>query len=222
MYTYFFLFPILFFILFFIGELDHSILVSGKIFTGYTTQLVEQSFIKNPITNTSFNQESSNLYLEKIIDNNSSQLHKPVVMINSNIFSCIIENVESEKLCNILHDCKAELCKNIQARSNLIVYGKEPIYSVITSKTGISSNQIKLQPGEYEILFKNKDFRSSSYCNEIVLDGLSFHEFSVGINLPQENGSILCINISDGCSGIIKPGEIRVCEIHKVLLKNLF
>ena len=221
MYNYFFLFSILFFI-FSIGEFDHSILFSGKIFTGYTTQLVEQSFIKNPITNTSFNQESSNLYLEKIRDNNSSQLHKPVVKINSNIFSCIIENVDTEKLCNILYDCKGELCKNIDARSNLIVYGKEPIYSIITSKTGISSNQIKLQPGEYEILFKNKDFRSSSYCNKIVLDGLSFHEFTVGINVPQENGSILCINISDGCSGIIKPGEIKVCEIHKVLLKNLF
>jgi hypothetical protein len=203
-------------------EFDNSVLVSGKMFTGYTTKLVEQSFVKNPITNTSYNQDSSNLYLEKKIDNNKTQLHKPVVIINTNIFSCIIEKVDSGKLCNILYDCNEDLCKNIEAKSNLIVYGKEPIYSVITSNTGTSSNQIKLQPGEYEILFKNNDFRASSYCNKIVLDGVSFHEFTTGINLPQDSGSILCINISDGCYGIIKPGETKLCEIHKVLLKNLF
>jgi hypothetical protein len=221
MYNYFFLFPILF-VLFFIVEFDSTILVSGNKFTGYTTKLVEQSFIKNPLTNTSYNQESSNLYLEKKIDNNETQLHKPVVIINTHIFSCIIENVDSGKLCNILYDCNEDLCKNIEAKSNLIVYRKQPIYSVITSNSGTSSNQIKLYPGEYEILFKNNDFRTSSYCNKIVLDGVSFHEFTAGINLLQDSSSIMCINIGDGCYGIIKPGETKICEIGKVLLKNLF
>ena len=219
MYKYFFLFVVLFFLLY-IGEIDNSVIVSGKIFTGYTTKLVEQTLVKNPMTNTSFNQEQSNLYLEKNIDNHKTPLDKPVVMVKTNIFSCIIQNVNSEKLCNILYDCNIELCKIIEARSNLIVYGKEPIYSIITSNTGISSNQIKLQPGEYEILLKNNDFRSSNYCNEIVLDGLSFHEFTFGINLPHDKASILCINISDGCYGTIKPGETKICQIHKVLLNN--
>ncbi len=221
MYNYFFLFTILF-VIFFMIKFDSSILVSGKLFTGYTTKLVEQSFVKNPITNTSYNQESSNFYLEQTMDNNETQLHKPIVIINSHIFSCIIEKVDSGKLCSILYDCNEELCKIIETMSNLIVYGKEPIYSVITSNTGTSSNQIKLYPGEYEILFKNNDFRASSYCNKIVLDGVSFHEFTAGINLPQEIGSIMCINIGDGCYGIIKPGETKICEIGKVLLKNLF
>lgn len=221
MYKYFFLFVLLFFLLY-IGEFGNSVIVSGKIFTGYTTKLVEQTLVKNPMTNTSFNQEQSNLYLEKNIDNHKTPLDKPVVMVKTNIFSCIIQNVNSEKLCNILDDCNIELCKIIEARSNLIVYGKEPIYSIITSNTGISSNQIKLQPGEYEILLKNNDFRSSNYCNEIVLDGLSFHEFTFGINLPQDKASILCINISDGCYGTIKPGETKICQIHKVLLNNRF
>jgi hypothetical protein len=102
------------------------------------------------------------------------------------------------------------------------VYGKEPIYSIITSNNGIISNQIKLQPGEYEILLKNNDFRWSNYCNEILLDGLSFHEFTLGINLPQDKASLLCIHISDGCYGTIKSGETKTCQIYKVLLKNLF
>ena len=221
MYKYFFLFVLLFFLLY-IGEFGNSVIVSGKLFTGYTTKLVEQTLVKNPMTNTSFNQEQSNLYLEKNIDNHKTQLDKPVVMVKTNIFSCIIQNVNSEKLCNILYDCNIELCKIIEARSNLIVYGKEPIYSIITSNTGISSNQIKFQPGEYEILLKNNDFRSSNYCNEIVLDGLSFHEFTFGINLPPDKASILCINISDGCYGTIKPGETKICQIYKVLLNNIF
>ena len=217
----FFLFFLLFYI-FYIGEFFNSVIVFGSIFTGYTTKLVEQTEVKNPMTNTSFNQEQIKLYLEKKIDKHKTALDKPVVMVKTNIFSCIIQNVNSEKLCNILYDCNIELCKNIEARSNLIVYGKEPIYSIITSNTGISSNQIKLQPGEYEILLKNNDFKSSNYCNEILLDGLSFHEFTLGINLPQDKASILCIHISDGCYGTIKSGETKICQIHKVLLKNLF
>jgi hypothetical protein len=205
MHKYFFLFFLLFYI-FHIGEFFNSGIVFGSFFTGYTTKLVEQTEVKNPMTNTSFNQEQSKLYSEKKNDNPNSGLDKPVVMVKINIFSCIIQNINSEKLCNILYDCNIELCKNIEARSNLIVYGKEPIYSIITSNTGITSNQIKLQPGEYEILLKNNDFRSSNYCNEILLDGLSFHEFTLGINLPQDKASILCIHISYGCYVTIISG----------------
>jgi hypothetical protein len=221
MHKYFFLFFVLFYI-FQLGEFFNSGIVFGSFFSGYTRKLVEQTEVKNGMTNTSFNQEQSKLYLEKKIDNHNSGLDKPVVMVKINIFSCIIQNINSEKLCNILYDCNIELCKNIEARSNLMVYGKEPIYSIITSNTGITSNQIKLQPGEYEILLKNNDFRSSNYCNEILLDGLSFQEFTLGINLPQDKASILCIHISDGCYGNIKSGETKICQIHKVLLKNLF
>ena len=221
MYKHFFLFLLLF-IVFYLGEFSNSVIVSANIFTGYTTKLVEQAMIKNPLTNTSFIQEEKNLYLEKKIDNHKTQLIKPVVIVKTNIFSCLIEHVNSEKLCNLLYDCNIELCKNIQARSNLIVYGKEPIYSIITSNSSISSNQIKLQPGEYEILLKNNDNRSLNYCNEIVLDGLSFNEFNVGLNLPTDKASILCINISDGCYGTIKQGETKICQIQKVLFKNLF
>jgi hypothetical protein len=209
MYKYFFLFLLLFFI-FYIGEFSNSVIVSANIFTGYTTKLVEQTLIKNPLTNTSFIQEENNLYLEKKIDNHKTQLNKPVVIVKTNIFSCIIENVNSEKLCNLLYDCNIEPCENIQARSNLIVYGKEPIYSIITSNSSISSNQIKLQPGEYEILLKNNDSRSLNY------------EFNVGFNLPDDKASILCINISDGCYGTIKQGETKICQLQKVLFKNLF
>jgi hypothetical protein len=221
MHKYFFVFFLLFYI-FYIGEFFTSVIVVGETFTGYTTKLVEQTEVKNLMTNTSFNQVQSKMYLEKKIDNPKTGLDKPVVMVKTHIFSCIIQNINSEKLCNILYDCKIELCKNIEARSNLIVYGKEPIYSITTSNTGISSNQIKLQPGEYEILLKNNDSRSSTYCNEILLDGLSFHEFTLGINLPQEKASMLCIHISDGCYGTINSGETKICQIHKVLLKNLF
>lgn len=221
MHKYFFVFFLLFYI-FYIGEFFTSVIVVGSTFTGYTTKLVEQTEVKNLMTNTSFNQVQSKMYLEKKIDNHKTGLDKPVVMLKTHIFSCIIQNINSEKLCNILYDCKIELCKNIEARSNLIVYGKEPIYSITTSNSGISSNQIKLQPGEYEILLKNNDSRSSTYCNQILLDGLSFHEFTLGINLPQEKASMLCIHISDGCYGTINSGETKICQIHKVLLKNLF
>lgn len=218
---YFSLFLLLIFI-FYIGEFGNSMIVSAKIFTGFTTKLVEQAVIKNPQTNTSFNQKEINLSLEKKIGSHTNQLDKPVVMVKTNIFSCIIESVNSEKLCNILHDCNIELCETLEERSNLIVYGNEPIYSIITSNSGISSNQIKLQPGEYEILFKNNDFRSLNNCKEIVLDGLSFNEFTVGIDLPNDKNSLLCINISDGCYGTIKPSETKICQIQEVLLKNLF
>jgi hypothetical protein len=222
MYKIFFLFPLLFFILFIGLEIGNNVIVSGEIFNGYTSKLVEKSLIKSPVTNTSFNKELTGLYNEERIVNNKTQLQQPVVMVNTNIFSCIIENVNSEKLCRTLYDCQEETCKKIDLRSNLVVYGKEPIYSIITSNSGINSKEIKLQPGEYEILLKNNDFISSSFCHELVIDGLSFHEFTVGIHLSQDSRSILCMNVSDGCYGIIKSGETRICEINKVLIKNIF
>ena len=222
MYKIFFLFPLLFFILFIGVEISNNVIVSGAIFNGYTSKLVEKSMIKSPVTNTSFNKELSGLYNEERIVNSKTQLQQPVVMVNTNIFSCIIENVNSEKLCRTLYDCNEETCQKIDLMSNLVVYGKEPIYSIITSNSGINSKEIKLQPGEYEILLKNNDFISSSFCHEIVIDGLSFHEFTVGIHLSPDSRSILCMNISDGCYGIIKSGETRICEINKVLIKNIF
>ncbi len=222
MYKIFFLFPLLFFILFIGVEISNNVIVSDAIFNGYTSKLVEKSMIKSPVTNTSFNKDLSGLYNEESIVNNKTQLQQPVVMVNTNIFSCIIENVNSEKLCSTLYDCNEETCQKIDLMSNLVVYGKEPIYSIITSNSGINSKEIKLQPGEYEILLKNNDFISSSFCHEIVIDGLSFHEFTVGIHLSPDSRSILCMNISDGCYGIIKSGETRICEINKVLIKNIF
>ena len=218
---YFSLFLLLIFI-FYIGEFGNSVIISAKIFPGFTTKLVEQANIKNPQTNTPFNQKENNLSLEKKMGSHLTRLDKPVVMVKTNLFSCILQSVNSEKLCNILHDCTIELCETIEGRSNLIVYGNEPIYSIITSNTGKSSNQIKLKPGEYEILFKNRDLRSINYCNEIVLDGLSFDEFTVGLDLPNEKNSIVCINISDGCYGTIKTRETKICQIQEVLLKKLY
>ena len=116
MYKCFFLFFLLFYV-FYIGEFFNSIKVFGSIFTGYTTKLVEQTEVKNPMTNTSFNQEQIKLYLEKKIDNHKTALDKPVVLVKTNMFSCIIQNINSEKLCNILYDCNIELCKNIEALS---------------------------------------------------------------------------------------------------------
>src|SRR5665648_160001 len=87
MYKIFFLFPLLFFILFMGNEIGNNVLVSGEIFNGYTSKLVEKSIIKSPVTNTSFNKELSGLYNEKSTDNNKTQLQQPIVMVNTNIFS---------------------------------------------------------------------------------------------------------------------------------------
>ena len=219
MYKIFNLIPILFFLLF-IELICNNILVSGEILKSYNAKLIEKSVIKSPITNTYFNKEISNLYSEKKTTN-KLQLQQSVVKVNTNIFTCILENVNSEKICSTLYDCDDESCKKIDRQSNLIVYGKEPIYSIVTSNSGTSLKEVKLQPGEYEILLKNNDFISSTYCNEIVIDGVSFHEFTVGIDFSQDNSSILCMNISDSCSGIIKSGETKICEINKVFIKNL-
>ena len=219
MYKIFNLIPILFFLLF-LELICNNILVSGENLKSYNTKLVEKSIIKSPITNSSINKEVSDLYSEKKTKN-KIQIQQPVVKVNTNMFTCILENVNSEKICSTLYDCDEESCKKIDRKSNLIVYGKEPIYSIVTSNSGISLKEVKLQPGEYEILLKNNDFISSTYCNEIVIDGLSFHEFTVGTDFSKDNRSILCMNISDSCYGIIKSGETRICEINKVFIKNL-
>ena len=218
MYKIFNLIPILFFLLF-IELISNNILVSGEILKSYNAKLVEKSIIKSPITNTYF-KDLSNLYSEKNITN-KLQFQQSVIKVNTNIFTCILENVNSEKICSTLYDCDDESCKKIDRQSNLIVYGKEPIYSIVTPNSGTSLKEVKLQPGEYDILLKNNDFISSAYCNEIVIDGVSFHEFTAGIDFSQDNSSILCMNISDSCSGIIKSGETKICEINKVFIKNL-
>lgn len=219
MYKLFNLIPILFFLLF-IELICNNILVSAEILKSYNAKLVEKSIIKSPITNTYFNNELINLYSEKKTTN-KLPFQESVVKVNTNIFTCILENVNSEKICSFLYDCDDESCKNIDRQSNFLVYGKEPIYSIVTPNSGTSLKEVKLQPGEYEILLKNNDFISSTYCNEIVIDGVSFHEFTAGIDFSQDNNSLLCINLSESCSGIIKSGEMKICEINKVYIKNL-
>ena len=134
MYKIFNLIPILFFLLF-LELICNNILVSGEILKSYNTKLVEKSIIKSPITNTYFNKEISDLHSEKKTKN-KIQFQQPVVKVNTNIFTCILENVNSEKICSTLYDCDEESCKKIDRQSNLIVYGKEPIYSIVTSNSG--------------------------------------------------------------------------------------
>jgi hypothetical protein len=145
-------------------------------------------------------------------------------MINTNIFSCDLEKIGSESICLSLSNCgKEDTCgmKVEEAISDLIIIGKEPIYSLVTSsQSGIYSKQVKLHPGEYEIFPNNDDVISSNYCNKIELDGLSFEEFTMGASIAQDNTSVMCVNISDGCYGTIKIGEIKVCEINKVFINK--
>ena len=144
MYKIFNLIPILFFLLF-IELICNNILIYGEILKSYNAKLVEKSIINSPITNTNLNKELSNLYLEKKTTN---KLHfqQSVVKVNTNILTCILENVNSEKTCSTLHDCDDESCTKIDSQSNLIVYGKEPIYSIVTSNSGTSLKEVKLQP----------------------------------------------------------------------------
>ena len=43
----------------------------------------------------------------------------------------------------------------------------------------------------------------------------------MGLIISQDNISVLWINIGDGCYGMIKKGKTKVCDIHKVFIKNL-
>jgi hypothetical protein len=190
--------------------------------------IIEKNMMKNrqqSFNNSSFDIELSNLYYKnsgKINLNNNFQLtSQPTVMINTNVFSCELEKIGSESICLSLSNCDDEdICgTEVDSLSNLIIIGKEPIYSLVTSpQSGIYSKQVKVQPGEYEIIPTNNDVISSDYCNEIELDGLGFKEFTMGTSIPQDKTSVLCINISDGCYGTIKIGETKVCEINKVFI----
>lgn len=186
----------------------------------------QQSF--NNTSSSSFDIELSDHYYKnsgKVNLNNNFQFSsQPIVVINTNVFSCELEKIGSESICLSLSNCDDEdLCgtKEVDSISNLIIIGKEPIYSLVTSpQSGIYSKQVKVQPGEYEIIPTNNDVISSDYCNEIELDGIGFKEFTMGTSIPQDKTSVLCINISDGCYGTIKIGDIKVCEINKVFINK--
>ena len=192
-----------------------------------TINIIEKNVIRNEsFNNTSFNIELSDLLIsnnDEITLNNTFQFNnQPIVRINTNVFSCELEQINSESICLSLSNCDgSEPCSKVEEISNLIIMGKEPIYSFIASENGIHSKLVKLQPGEYEIIPNNNDLISSNYCNEIKLDGVSFDAFTIGLSISQDNTSVLCINIGDGCYGMIKNGETKVCEINKVFIKNL-
>ena len=174
--------------------------------------------------NTSFNSVlSDHVYTtgDLINLNNTFQFNiQPIVKINTNIFSCELENINFESICLPLSNCDGgEPCSKIKKISNLVINGKEPLYSFVASENGIYSKLVELQIGKYEIIPNNNDVISSNYCNEIKLDGVSFKEFTMGSSISQDNISILCINIGDGCYGRIKNGETQVCHIHKVVIK---
>src|SRR5215218_9749624 len=173
---------------------------------------------KNLIRNESFNNTSFNIELSDLFYTNSDKIK----IINTNVFSCKLEKINSESICLLLSDCNGgENCAKVEEISNLVIIGKEPIYSFVASENGIHSKLVKLQPGEYEIIPNNHDAISSNYCNEIELDGVRFQEFTMGTSISQDNTSVLCINIGDGCYGMIKNGETKVCDINKVFIKNL-
>ena len=186
---------------------------------------------KNVIRNESFHNTSLNIELSDLFYTNSDEINlkntlqfnsKPIVRINTNVFSCELEKINSESICLSLSNCDgSEPCQKVEEISNLIIMGKEPIYSFVASEKGIHSKLVKLQPGEYEIIPNNNDVISSNYCNEIKLDGVSFDAFTMGLSISQDNASVLCINIGDGCYGMIKNGETKVCDINKVFIKNL-
>jgi hypothetical protein len=204
---------------------------------GGAINIIEKNVMRNQQqsfnnTSSSFDIELSDHYYKnsgKVNLNNNFQFSsQPIVVINTNVFSCELEKIGSESICLSLSKCDEDNCRmKAEPTSNLIIIGKEPIYSLVTSSsssspqsTSIYSMQVKLQPGEYEIFPKNNDVISSNYCNEIEIDGVGFEEFTMGTSIPQDNTSVLCINISDGCYGMIKIGETKVCEINKVFINK--
>jgi hypothetical protein len=202
---------------------------------GGAINIIEKNVMRNQqqsFNNTSsFDIELSDHYYNKNsgkvnLNNNFQFSSQPIVVINTNVFSCELEKIGSERICLSLSKCDEDNCRmKAEPTSNLIIIGKEPIYSLVTTSsspqsTSIYSMQVKLQPGEYEIFPKNNDVISSNYCNEIEIDGVGFEEFTMGTSIPQDNTSVLCINISDGCYGMIKIGETKVCEINKVFINK--
>lgn len=190
-----------------------------------TINIIEKNVIRNEFfNNTSFNIELSDLlYTNSEEINLNKKFHftsQPIVIINSNVFSCEPEKINSESICLSLSNCdEKEHCAKVERIINLIIIGKEPIYSFVASESGIHSKMVKLQPGEYEIIPNNNDVISSNYCNKIELDGVSFQKFTMGITIPQDDTSVLCINIGDGCYGMIKNGETKICDINNVFIK---
>lgn len=241
MFNIVFLFPILMLLLpsslFLFQNTTDEFIVLGEILNEEEEEeavikIIEKNIVRNQqqsFKNASFDIELSDLYYKNSdqinLDNNNFEFtSQPIVMINVNIFSCELEKIDSESICVILSNCGDEDSCGIkveEAISNLIIIGKEPIYSLVTSsQSGIYSKQVKLDPGEYEIFPNNNDVISSNYCNEIELDGLSFEEFTMGASITQDNTSVMCVNISDDCYGTIKIGEIKVCEINKVFINK--
>jgi hypothetical protein len=193
--------------------------------------IIEKNMMSNhqqSLNTTTFDIELSDLYYKNSgkvnLNNNFQFTSQPIVLINTNIFSCELEKIGSESVCLALSNCDDEdnCGLKIEAIPNLIIIGKEPIYSLVTTSppSGIYSKQVKLQPGEYEIFPTNNDVISSNYCNQVELDGVGFEEFNMGTSIPQNDKSILCINTSDGCYGTIKIGETKVCDINKVFINK--
>lgn len=194
-------------------------------------KIIEKNIVRNQqhsFKNTSFDIELSDLYYKNSdqinLDNNNNFefTSQPIVLIYTNIFSCELEKIDSESICLSLSACKGDKhCKQIEELPNLTIMGKEPIYSFIATENNIHTKYVKLKPGEYEIIPTKNDVISSNHCNKIELDGVNFQEFTMGISFPQDDKSILCLNISDGCYGVIKNGETKICDINKVFIKNL-
>ena len=191
-----------------------------------TLNIIEKNSIRNPLSdNTSFNVELSNLFFtnsdERTLNNTFQFSSQSIVILNTNIFSCELEKIDSESICLSLSACEGDKhCKQIEDITNLTIMGKEPIYSFIASENNIHTKYVKLKPGEYEIIPTKNDVISSNHCNKIELDGVNFQEFTMGISFPQDDKSILCLNISEGCYGVIKNGETKICDINKVFIKN--
>ena len=215
-------------LIFFITEhqKNESIIFGEVINDENQLNIIEKNSLRiHSFNNTSYNIELSDFYYKnndenKTLDVFKSNNHQPNVIINTNVFSCELENMDSERICFSLLACnEPQYCSMVETKSNLTIIGREPIYSFITSDRGIQTKQVKLQPGEYEIIPNDNDVISSDYCNEIVLDGVKFHEFMMGSIITQNKTSILCVNIGEGCYGVIKNGETKICDINKVLIK---
>jgi hypothetical protein len=220
-----FLFLIVIFIFIFIGYQKDESIIFGEVINENPLNIIEKNSPRiDSFNNTSYNIELSDFYYKNNDENKSVHTfqlnNQPNVIINTNVFSCELEDMNSERICISLLACNdSKYCPMVETKSNLTIIGKEPIYSFITSDSGIQTKQVKLQPGEYEIIPNDNDVISSNYCNEIVLDGVKFHEFTMGSLITQNKTSILCVNIGDGCYGVIKNGETKICDINKVFIK---
>ena len=213
-------------LIFFIIDYKKNVsVIFGKNINENQLNIIEKNSIEiHSLNNSSYNIELSEFYYKKNYENNSirtfQSTDQPNVIINTNVFSCKIENINSERICISLLACNdPQYCPLVETWSNLTIIGRQPIYSFITSDNEIQTKQVKLQPGEYEIIPKDNDVISSDYCNKIVLDGITFNEFMMGSLVTQNKTSILCVNIGDGCYGVIKTGETKICDINKVLIK---